>query len=178
MATKVLDNYRQWAVLSHDIVDAGGSAYSGVTQLITGLSNLQKVAWAVSRIEYWIPAALYKTMAVLDEFIGVFLTASGLATQVVALTNASIYDIHLETLTLAAAAGTTLHTLHTSPVVHDFGLEPMLVLPQNLYLGAFRYDTATAATQRVSARIFYKEVELGPENWYDLLQLRLPLGAS
>jgi hypothetical protein len=52
-----------------------------------------------------------------------------------------------------------------------------MVLPQNIFAGLQWSTAANLSTDSIELRIWYKEIELGPEDWYDLLQLRLPVGA-
>lgn len=176
MPGKILDNFCQWAALSVSVVDPGGSPYVAAGQLVTGLSNLQKIAWAVSRIEYEYANAFTTATTVLADYAGMGITASGSTDQSLDSSNPSLYDFFIDYVVNTANAVTPIRGMIQNPLVHDYGINPILVLPQNLYLMVKRYDAAAVSTT-CRARIYYKEVELGPENWYDLLQLRLPLGA-
>ncbi len=175
MASKVLDNFTQWAALSVAWTAAGGSTEVFLAQLTTGLSNLQKIAWAVTRFEYFIPAAQMAQIISAGDHLGLGITASNSTAQGMLPTNPSLYDYFRFESVSAAAAGTPALSLIEYPIVHEY-VEPILVLPQNIYLMLSRYDAAGLSGVSY-ARIHYKEVELGPENWYDLLQLRMPLGA-
>lgn len=175
-AGNILDNYSQFAVLNV----AGVAATTGtvVEQLVTGITNMQKVAWEVGRIEYLVPLlwVAYSRLAAYSDYITFGVTQSGSATQVVSGVNPSIIDF------VNVGAGETLSNVGykmplLQPIVHAFH-DPILMLPQNIF-GVLRWVTTTAIDATgINARIWYKEIELGPADWYDLLQLRLPLGAT
>lgn len=176
--TSVLDRYRQRAILTAQLSYAAGAADYSIAQLVTGLTNLQKLAWEVTEIRYYLsPAAAI--LAVTDEandqlFIGI--TASGLDTQGFAPNNPAMYDQHQIRAVASAVAAYPHESTMQFPIIHKFE-EPLLVIPQGLYLLVETYNTTGAGNGAAWAEILYKEIELGPEDWYDLLQLRMPLGA-
>lgn len=175
----VLDNYTQFAIVRCNVGWAAGTPSELIGQLVTGLSNLQKIAWAVSRIEYEVDmSALSWLGEALDE-IRLALTASSSTTQIMTFDNASIYDLAGIGTMITQAAADPFSGRLDFPIVHQFN-EPLLILPQNIYLATRTYNTtgSGSVSNAAKARIHYKEVELGPEDWYDLLQLRMPLGAT
>lgn len=173
----VLDRYSQWAYLS--VLATNSTSATVVAQLSTGITNLQKVAWAVDRVDYWVHPNIYFRLTANTNLFSIGITASSSTSQALELSNPSLYDVMTAGLVQTPAALGGPFIEHT-PVSHIYqvGTE-LLVLPQNLYIAAYWSTTgAMAGTERFAARIHYKEVELGPEDWYDLLQMRMPLGAT
>lgn len=171
-----LDKFHQYAVLGGSITLSAAGGTAGTFQLTTGLTNRQKVVWMVDRIEYF-PARQFMTqiLATNDYFV-MMLTANGEVTQYDQPSNPAVYDMVRWDVTNTAAAATPIEGLRISPVIHEYK-EPVLVLPQMLYLYLGVYnDAAIAVAYEHMMRIWYKEAEIGPEDWYDLLQLRMPLG--
>lgn len=174
--TSVLDLYPQFAVVGV----AGTAATSNVvvTQLQTGLTNMQKIGWEVLAIEYMIPSVWVSHLTFTGSNSLAFgITQSSLTTQSVNFTNPALVDLwQIQDQNVVTSVGVNKYERY--PVMHDFGQNPRLMLPQNIY-GLLAWSTAANLTTAVAyARIWFKEKELGPEDWYDLLQLRLPLGAS
>jgi hypothetical protein len=171
------DDYCQWAV----VAIPGTAATSGTTvsQLQTGITNLQKVAWEVYRMEYWVPVAWLgaTVLNAAGQYITLGLTQSASTSQNITPQNPSGVDW------ISLGAGQQLSSVgyvapYIQPFRHDFPGMPVLALPQNLY-GMLTWATAANLnTSNCLLKLWYKEVTLGPQNWYDLLQLRLPLGAS
>jgi hypothetical protein len=174
----VLDRYRQYAILSGTLQSGAGAGMELVTQMVTGITNIQKIAWEVTRFEYWLPTLALKLMDVADEVIRVGITASSSILQGLNPTNAALYDMLSYVVVSTAAAATPIEGIVETPIVHDYGDMPMLMLPQNLYMVTYFNSTAAAGPYTAWCRLWYKEVELGPEDWYDLLQMRMPLGAT
>jgi len=170
----VLDRYHQSAALT--VLTTTAASGLNTNQLVTGLSNQQKVAWAVSEIEYFPSrSALYRIVAA-SESIDLFLTASASASQEINPTNASLYDVcgwH-ELVTPVALGGPFLMEL---PIRHSFAPgNELLVLPYLIFAGV-KWNTTAMVAYYSYIRVRYKEIEMGPEDWYDLLQMRMPLGA-
>lgn len=175
MAKSLLDEFAQYAILRA----AGAAALTGavVNQLVTGITNLQKVAWEVVRIEYSLPYAwhLPTIFGNPDHNIVMGVTNSSSALQNAGSDNPAMIDwIALGGIEPQAAAVMERLTL---PLVHEFK-DPILCLPQSLFALLVWNTAANITTAQIIIKLWYKERELGPEDWYDLLQLRLPLGAS
>lgn len=172
----VLDNYDQYAMLTGDITLSAPGGTSAVSQLITGLSNLQKVAWLTSRIEYWPASRLLYSMTTGTDRYSMCLSASASLVQAWEPVNAAIYDEMITNCVRTAAATSPSLGVVSLPIVHEFK-NPILILPQNIYLFEEVYCAAAILRSFSYVRIWYKELELSSEDWYDLLQLRMPLGA-
>lgn len=170
-----LDRYDQFAVFYQRFSASGDDSL--VSQLVTGLSNLQKVAWAVSRVEYSFRPGTHGLCSAASDHIYFGITQNSRDDQLLGLTNPAMLDMVELRRIVSTAVG--FESQETWPLIHDFGNSPRLLLPQNIY-ACLQWVTTTPATEAyyAVARVFYKEVELGPQDWYDLLQLRLPLGAS
>jgi hypothetical protein len=172
-----LDTYLNWAVL--EVAGAVATTGTVVTQLQTGITNLQKVAWEVSRIEYWIPEVWlsHAKMSAAASAIVLGLTQSASTSQSFSPRNQAGVDwFSIGGQVVASSVG--IQPPHEQPFLHDFRDNPRLALPQCLY-GALTWLTdanLTAVTALI--KIWYREIELTEANWYDLLQLRLPLGAT
>jgi len=169
-----LDEFPQFAVLTA----TGIAAATGVVinQLVTGITSMQKVAWEVSRIEYEINKDLLQVIfnSDQDEFhIGI--TQSNAPAQDITLQSASLID-KLTTLQQNDAVPATRFPTYW-PVVHEFSA-PRLVLPQSLFAIMVWDTTLPLVAEKAIIRIWYREREVTKEDWYDLLQLRLPLGAA
>lgn len=175
--SNVLDNFAQWAAIRLVATWGAAGGSTAYQKLETGITNLQKTAWEVSKIEYDIPAAI---RAIINEVNDILYVIVGQAVTQAAspyLDNASIIDMYKKAEIFAPAAAAPGMAGQELLVVHEFS-QPVLVLPQNLYLSSYIYNTTGAGSADIVARIWYKERELTKEDWYDLLQLRLPLGAS
>lgn len=171
-----LDRYDQFAVIS--MAPTAAASGSLVTQLVTGLSNLQKVAWAVTKLEYWLERSNYSTLFTAGaQFIRMGVQNAATAHSGAQEIYSDVIDLfELFQVKTPAALGEEYETM---PFVHDFGPNPRLLLPQMVY-GFLQWNLGAAlgTTNRFDIRIYYKEIELGPQDWYDLLQLRMPLGAT
>lgn len=158
---------------------AGSAATSGAlsAQLVTGITNLQKVAWAISRIEYFFPRAWFLPMSSTQNFIMLSLTQSATAQSAVPPAYAALID-YMFLVTAATPAADNTRNIMQQPYVHTFAAgHEVLALPQSLFLHVDWTTASNLSTDTAGIRCWYREVELGPEDWYDLLQLRLPLGA-
>jgi len=170
-----LDKYPQWFVVGiNGLAAASGSE---VARLTTGLTNLQKIAWAVKRIEYRFPAAwiAHGVLAAADDLFSLGLTNSGDTNQVPTYLNPALLDM-VEVTGRAGITAVGVTSIVELPIVHDYSDE-ILCLPQNLFIHLAWDTTGNLTTDQAQIRAWYREVELGPQDWYDLLQLRLPLGA-
>lgn len=175
MTRTMLDEYDQFAVLQV----AGGAAGTGttITQLVTGLTNMQKIAWEVSRIEFALPNSWIGQFDVAGDQIILGVTQSNNALQDLSLRGASMVDnIQLNVMEADALIG-KLSGLLQCPIVHEF-IRPVLVLPQMLFAFVAWEMANGLDTTPAIIRMWFKEKEITKEDWYDLLQLRLPLGAA
>lgn len=167
-----MENYPNWAHIR--VVTLAAASGTALGQLVTGITNLQKVAWAVHRMEVHVPPTLIQQMTSSNDYLRIGITNSNSPTQSVLLDNAALLDM----VAVYRAVHTAVATEDQVGVyVQDYGMNPLLLLPQVIY-GIIQWAVSgVAAAVTVQMRVYYKEIELGPQDWYDLLQLRLPLGA-
>lgn len=173
----LLDSYSQVAILTGGISLAGAGGTAAVHQLVTGLSNLQKVAWLAYRVEYFPSRNILYSLAVANDRYTAAISASSSVAQSYLAPNASIYDMLTLEVPRTAAAATPTRGTWEKPIVHNFQQDPLMLLPQNIFLFEELNNTGAVAMEAGYVRIWYKEMELTAADWYDLLQLRLPLGA-
>jgi hypothetical protein len=173
--SKVLDRFDQWALLSvNPTAAASGGA---VNQLQTGLSTMQKVAWAVSRIEYQPYRGLLGLLTTAAHWVNMFLSASSNAyTAEDICFNSPVYDsIRWSLLHTPAALG---ENIVKDPWVKEYAVgRELLVLPQQIFAGVNWSFAGAAAATTCRIKVWYKEIEVTSEDWYDLLQMRMPIGA-
>jgi len=173
-----LDKFDQFAVLAGGFVMAGAGTGSEAFPITTGLTNRQKIAWLCDRIEYQPHARLLNSLHSDTEAIYMLVTASASNAQDFSLANPSVYDMWARHITDVPAAGLPVDVRFDSPIVHTFP-DPILILPQILALHLTITSAGAIATNYTNfVRIWYKEMEISAEDWYDLLQLRMPLGAG
>jgi hypothetical protein len=174
MPKNALDVYPQYAVLS--VPGTAGVSGTNIQQLVTGLTNMQKVAWAVTRIEYDFPVAWLSQFGAGNKYLELGVTQNGSVAATLGLKGQSVIDnIRWCRAETPAAIGEVTLEL---PFIHDFppGNE-RLVLPQNIYAYLGWVSSANLTAANADIRVWYREVELTSQDWYDLLQLRLPLGS-
>jgi len=172
-----LDNYLNWAVF--EVLGTVATSGVVVTQLQTGITNLQKVGWEISRIEYWIPEAWlsHAKMSAAASAIVMGVTQSASLSQSFSPRNQSGIDwFSIGGQVVASSVG--IQPPHEQPFLHDFRDNPRLALPQCIFGALTWLSDANLTAVAALIKIWYKEVELSEANWYDLLQLRLPLGAA
>jgi hypothetical protein len=176
MPGSVLDQFPQTAVLhAQGLAAATGDL---VAQLVTGITNLQKICWKVKRIEYTVPRGWLQdgVLATPAQWIKVGITQSAAVGVGMDFHLASLVDfIEFSSAEVLTAVGYVRHNVQ--PIVHSFHDE-FLVLPQNIFLGLNWSTGSNLDGSDVYAKIWYREHEISAADWYDLLQLRLPLGAT
>jgi len=174
--SSILDKYRQWALFECN----GAAALTGavINKLQTGITNMQKTAWEISRTEFWFPPAWCSVAMIANphDVIIAQITQSGNVAQNADPRNSALIDsasiCGMEELT-----GVGFVSWREGPIIHEFGNNPILALPSSLYMYLTWDTTGNLTAVPYFIKAFYREIELGPEDWYDLLQLRLPLGA-
>jgi hypothetical protein len=155
-------------------VAAGGIVFN---QLTTGYSSINKIAFLVNRIEYFFPPSWLATIVTAGGFIRMALSAvNSLTIAQFTEASSSLYDLaEIDCSATPAALGGPFH--RDSPLIHEFAPgNELLVLPQNLFMGLGWATTANISALNANIRMWYKELELGPQDWFDLLQMRVPLG--
>jgi len=170
----VLDEFPQFAVLQ--VSPAAAASGTELEQLVTGLTNQQKLAWELYRVELSLPASLQEVMLAADQnelIAGI--TQSNSTTQDLSLRGQSVVDNFQ--FNVQEDAAPTVRTVLQGPLIHELAL-PRLILPQMIFAFVTWNFTGAATTDPIFIRAWYKEREITKEDWYDLLQLRLPLGSQ
>jgi hypothetical protein len=172
----VLDTYPNMAVLS--VAGTAATTGNAFGQIQTGITNLQKIAWNVLRAEYFPPGDfLSQTLFVTP---GTYLTMGISQSEYLLAGEGAERSPLIDMCKLtggATASAVGLHRPFEVPFVHDFS-GGRLALPQTLYAWLNWSTTVALFALQLRIRIWYREVELTPEDWYDLLQLRLPMGSN
>lgn len=139
-------------------------------KLETGISLFEKMAWLISRVEYFITGMTATAFGATDDQLDVALTTTD---QLVALSleNNAILDmfsIHRVDLGAAATGG-----FHVRPITKDFSTLPgggLICPPNPLYLGI--KGTALTGANGCRAKIFYTTYELTPDEYWELVEAR------
>jgi len=172
----ILDKYPQWALL--EVAGAASNTGISVQRLVTGITTMQKMGWEIIRCEYRLPLD-WITHAVLqaaNNFVQLGISQSNSLLQPMNFNNPSLLDL-LEYVEQQVVTAVGVLKYGNRPIIHDFGNNPILCIPANIHAILNWATTGALNTSLCQIRVWYREVELGPEDWYDLLQLRLPLGA-
>lgn len=172
--TNVLDQYDQFATIKVFVTNAG-AADEFIAKLETGLTNRQTVGWKVSRLEFFLDPLLFVQMTAAGNQIRASLTQVADESQGGTADNAYIVD-QVTLFQPKTPAANNAYEMQRSPFViaYSDGHE-RLITPQNVYFHLYFSENAAPAACYNYLRIWYKEVELTAEDWYDLLQLRNPL---
>lgn len=171
----VLDTFPQFAVLTVAAVTSAGVSAVASNRLVTGLTALQKVGWILQRIQYWIAPELMASLQTPLDYRALGILQSSALSPGLTPVNASVIDSIRLDIAIAAAAGFTIPAKTEFPITKDFP-GGILILPQNLYFMSETYDASSTGPYTCYARLWYTETELGDADYYDLLQLRTPLG--
>jgi len=137
------------------------------TQIQTGYGSLQKTAWIINRIEWYIPGAeLAKIVANADE-IQLALTTSNLVSSL-SLADSALMDLFQIQISAQTAVGFEYYEM---PKIRDFSGLPgggKMVLPYPLFMAVNSASLATAIS--ASARIYFTEREMDQDEWLELVQ--------
>lgn len=135
-------------------------------EIQTAISIFEKVAWVISRIEWFLAAAQLQQMADNGDIAQCAVTASNQITAL-ALNNPSVIDLLEIARFQASAVGYNWWQL---PIIRDFSNLPgggIIVAPRPLYLAL--KGTTAAAAMTVSARIYFTQMELKADEYLELI---------
>lgn len=137
------------------------------TELPTNIDIMAKIAWVISRIEWYFSADMTQLMAGGGDCIQVALTASkGMAT--LALSEAAVIDFAEFEFVLRGTAAN--FELFQKPFLRDFSSLPgggLIVAPRPLYIAVKGTSLATPVT--AGCRIYFRTVELDSSSYIDLI---------
>jgi len=171
----VLDKWTQKATIT--VASTAAAAASTSAVLTTGYTNMQKVAWEVSRVEYNISGKenFGAFFAAHSKYFSIGVSNRGDADAFGGAESADPSVLDYWSYNQCATPAAIADQFIQDPIVHDFGNNPRLFIPQTVY-GVLKWSGSAALTvHNHYIQIYYKEVELSSADWYDLLQLRMPL---
>lgn len=161
------DQFANMAILT--ITESAANTLS-FKKLETSVALMEKVAWIISRIEYIFNlqgAGQFDSNADYDAY-GLSVSNAFAAPS---LTESTIIDYNVLTrLDFGTAASGGMNTL---PIVKDFSSLPgggLLVPPNPLY--GWVKGSGTAAAQTIVARIWYTNLPLAVDQYWELVETR------
>lgn len=157
------------------IITVTESAINTLTfkKLETGISVNQKVAWIISRIEYFISSVLAANFNGDGDNLSFGLSASSTFAAAIIEEN-SILDFNNIQRADFGATATSLQI--RQPFLKDFASLPgggIIIPPAPLF--AFAKGSGLVSACSVAARIQYVELELAESDFWQLVQARRPL---
>jgi hypothetical protein len=137
------------------------------TELPTNIDIMAKVAWVISRIEWYFDPTMTQLMAGGGDAIQVALTASkGIAT--LSMSEAAVIDfVEYEFVLRGTAAN---FELFQKPFLRDFSSLPgggLIVAPRPLYVAV--KGTSLASPVTANCRIYFRTIELDSASYIDLV---------
>jgi len=136
--------------------------------LETGISLFEKMAWLISRVEYFISG--YSSFNSTADMVTWGLSTTDQLTSI-SLSNGAVFDYaNLQRLDLGVSATGMMINL---PLVKDFSQLPgggILVPPNPLYLGVV--GNGMAAAMQVTAKLYYLNYQLATDEYWELVESR------
>lgn len=143
-------------------------------KLETGFSLTEKVAWVISRIEWYVTGDLSTLFNAANDRLFLALTVyNGLTTlaSAAAFRDPTILDMYVLSREDFGAAASGI--MFERPFIKDFSNLPgggLIVPPAPLYMGAQGVSLASASTNM--AKIFYNTLNLKTEDYWELVEAR------
>lgn len=137
------------------------------SEIATNVNVFDKVAWVLTRLEWWIPPASVLLLVAAADNIQAALTASQNITDL-DLDNAAVIDVMR--LGIVAPSDTTSCTPITMPLIRDFSAMPgggLIIAPRPLYVGVMGASLASAST--AECRGYFRQIDLKAEEYLDLV---------
>jgi hypothetical protein len=144
------------------------------TELPTNVDIMAKVAWVVSRIEWYFTASVTALLVGAGDRLKVALTASK-AMATLSHSDAAVIDFAEFEFVLRGAAAN--FSLFAKPFLRDFSSLPgggLIIAPRPLYIAVEGESLASAAT--ASCRIYFKSIELDSASYIDLIDFYRIIG--
>lgn len=161
----VADKYSNQAVITVTETAANTLTFK---KLETGVSLFEKVAWLISRIEYWTSG--YPQMnGSTDNLIMALTTTNQLTT--IDITNAVVLDLmQVFRYDIGTAATGWFQQM---PLIKDLiGLAGGgIIVPPNPLYGAI-VGSGLAAATTANIKLYYTTIELKPEEYWELVEAR------
>lgn len=144
-------------------------------KLETGISLFDKVAWVISRIEYLLSMATYGYFNSTADVLAFGLTTVDTLTTL-DIANSAVLDYnYIGRIDLGTAAS---GGFFFQPFVKDFAALPgggLIVPPNPIYLAGVGTGLSTAST--IVAKMFYTQIVLKPEEFWELVEARRMISA-
>lgn|SRR3972149_1952170 len=167
MAETMKDKFANQAVITCTESAANTLTFK---KLETGISLFEKVAWVISRIEYFVSNQLAAVFNGDGDSLQFALTATDQITTL-SLTNAAVLD-YIELMRGDYGTAASMHFINR-PITKDFSSLPgggILCPPNPLYLGVKGTGLVNADT--VIAKLFYVNLALKAEEYWELVESR------
>lgn len=143
-------------------------------KLETGISLFEKVAWIISRIEYFISGISNLNSS--GDSLTMAITSTDQITGL-ALTNAAVIDLlYYLRIDYGTAANEVPIAMPFTKDLSTFSGGGLIVPPNPLYLGVVGSGEAAAST--VTAKFFYRTLELSPDQYWELVESRRIISSS
>jgi hypothetical protein len=170
MAASKTDSFANMAILTTTESAANTLTFK---KLETGISVNQKIAWVISRIEYFVSSLLAANFNGDGDNLSFGLCASSTFASAIIEEN-SIFDFNNIQRADFGTAASALQ-LH-QPFLKDFASMPSggIIIPPAPLFG-FAKGTGLVSACSVAARIYYTELELAESDFWQLVQARRPL---
>jgi len=168
MEAKITE-YAQYFAAEVSLGGAAATEQSGYVRVSTGITNLQKEVWALSKVDID-TTALVATGNLQVWGLKLQTASQGLAA-----------DIDLTTNYVLFAAGQIKRQLTAVGFTYDQRIltydltEPILMLPQNLYVSLYTFGANPQPAASVVARFWYRAFTMKEQDYWDLVQLQNPI---
>ena len=136
-------------------------------EIPTNVNIMDKTAWVLHRLEWFIPAGSMAEMGAIGEGLNVALTMSSSVTSL-ALNSAAIID-SLQFFAVAILAGTSA-SHQQFPVIRDFTGMPgggLIIAPRPLFVAMVSNGAAGACS--CQCRLYYTQITMSSEDYLDLI---------
>ena len=145
-------------------------------KLETGISLFEKVAWLISRIDYFLHLGTLDLLLGAADAVYCGLTATDQMASL-ALTNAAVIDLLYMGFCLRGAAAS--FEIKECMVTHDLSTLPSggIIVPPNPLYGAI-VGGSLAAAATITIKIFYTNYQLSVEEYWELVESRRIISAT
>jgi hypothetical protein len=137
------------------------------SEIPTNVNIMDKVAWVLHRLEWFIPAGSFAEMGAIGEGLNVALTMSNSISSL-ALNSAAIID-SLQFFAVAILAGTSAKH-QEFPVIRDFSMMPgggLIIAPRPLFIAMTSNGAGGACV--CECRLYYSNITMSSEDYLDLI---------
>lgn len=157
----------KWANVAYgEVVESAANTLT-FSEIPTNVSIFEKAAWIISRLEWYLSAAMYNMLDADGLGINMALTATS---QLNALTLDSPGVVDLMEIHQDFIGAPTKATYHFAPVTRDFSTMPgggRIVAPRPLYVAT--QGVGLAAVTTIECRVFFQQIILQPDEYIELI---------